>query len=182
MVAVGPALAQANLGAGSIGGTIRDESNAVVAGAKLILTEDSKGLVRESESDSGGAFLFPSVIAGSYSVRVEKQGFSSGRMNGLRIEVGQQAAVEITLHVGAVQTTIAISTPTPTELVAESNTIGSIIDSSRVRELPLNGRNFLQLAKLSAGTVESVRRAISLQAMSGRPTARSFCRERSLTR
>jgi carboxypeptidase family protein len=100
-----PALAQANLGVGSIGGTIRDESNAVVVGAKVILAEESKGFVRESESNSAGAFLFPSVIAGSYSVRGEKQGFSSGRLNDLTIEVGEQASVEITLHVGEVNAT-----------------------------------------------------------------------------
>ena len=152
IVAAGLALGQTNLGVGSIGGSIRDESNAVVAGARVILTEESKGFVRDSESDSGGAFLFPSVIAGSYSLRVEKPGFSSVRMNDLTIVVGEQASVEITLHVGEVQTTIAVTTPTATKLDAESNTIGSIVDSARVRELPLNGRNFLQLAKLTAGT------------------------------
>ena len=103
IVALGLAVAQTTLSVGSVGGTIRDESKAVIGGAKVILTEESKGLVRESESDSAGASLFPSVIAGAYSVRVEKQGFSSGRMMGLSIEVGAQAAVEITLRVGEVE-------------------------------------------------------------------------------
>jgi len=154
MAAVVPALAQTTLSVGSVGGTIRDESKAVIADAKVILTEESKGLVRESESDSAGRFLFPSTIAGSYSLRIEKQGFNAGRMMGLKIEVGEQASVEITLHVGEVRSTITVTTPTATELGAESNTIGSTMDSRQVRELPLNGRTFLQLAKLSAGTVD----------------------------
>ena len=153
LVAIAPVLAQSNLGVGSISGTIRDESNALVAGAKVILTEEFKGFIRESESDSEGAFLFPSVIAGSYSVQVEKDGFSVGTMQDLRIEVGEQASIGITLHLGEIHTTIAVLAPTATELDAESNTIGSIVNSSRVRELPLNGRSLLQLAKLAAGTV-----------------------------
>ncbi len=76
----GSALAQITLGVGSVGGTILDESSAPIPGARIVLTEQSKGLVRESESDSDGAFLFPSVIAGAYLVRVEKQGFSSASM------------------------------------------------------------------------------------------------------
>ena len=154
IAAVVPALAQTMRSLGSVNGIIRDESKAVIGGANVILTEESKGLVRKSESDSDGRFLFLSTIAGSYSLRVEKQGFNSGRMTGLRIEVGEQASVEITLRVGEVRTTTTVTTPTSTELDAASNTIGSTVDSSQVHELPLNGRNFLQLAKLSAGTVD----------------------------
>ncbi len=152
--AVSPMLAQTTLSLGSVGGAIRDESGAVVAGAKVILTEESKGLVRETESGSDGRFLFPATIAGSYSARVEKPGFNLVTMTGLRIEVGEQASVEITLHVGEVRTTLTVTAPTATELDAESNTISSSVDSSQVRELPLNGRDFLQLAKLSAGTLD----------------------------
>ncbi len=148
-------LAQTTLSVGSVGGAIRDESGGLIGGAKIILTEESKGLVRQTESGSDGHFLFPSAIAGSYSLRVEKQGFSSGRMTGLRIEVGEQASVEITLRVGEIRATITVSTPTAAERDAESNTIGSTVDSSQVQRLPLNGRNFLQLAKLSAGTVDT---------------------------
>ncbi len=154
VIIAGSALAQITLGVGSVGGTILDESSAPVPGAKVILTEESKGLVRESASDSDGSFLFPSAIAGPYLLRVEKQGFSSASMTNLRIEVGEQASVEITLHLGEVRTTISVQQPTPTELDAESNAIGSTVDSTRVRELPLNGRNFIELAKLAAGAVD----------------------------
>ncbi len=132
---------------------VRDESGAFVANAKLILTEESKGLVRESESSRDGSFLFPSLIAGVYSVRVEKEGFSTEQMNDLRIEVGGLASIDLTLHPGKIRTQIEVSLPTEADLTAESNAIGSVVDSGRVQQLPLNGRNFLDLALLAAGTV-----------------------------
>src|SRR3954453_7981607 len=146
--------AQTTLGGGTLRGAVLDASDRLVAGAKVALTETSKGLVRTSETTGDGTFLFVSVLAGNYSVRVEMAGFMTERMDGLRIEVGQQASVSIRLHVGDVQTSVTVVAPTATELNGESNSIGSVVDSARVRELPLNGRNFLQLALLSGGTNE----------------------------
>ena len=148
-----PILAQTTFSRGALIGMVRDESGAVVADAKLILTEESKGLVRESESSRDGSFLFPSLIASVYSVRVEKEGFSTEQMNDLRIEVGGLASIDLTLHPGKIRTEIEISLPTEADLTAESNAIGSVVDSGRVQQLPLNGRNFLDLALLAAGTV-----------------------------
>jgi hypothetical protein len=72
IIAISPAFGQTTLGIAAVGGTVRDQSGALVAGAKVTLTEESKGLVRDSESDTGGSFLFPAVIPGVYCIRVEK--------------------------------------------------------------------------------------------------------------
>ncbi len=149
----GPMVAQTR-GDSSLSGTVRDKSGALVAGARVILTEISKGLAHETMSDASGMFSFPLLTPEVYSLRVEKLGFSTGEMNNLEIQVSQQAYVEIQLHVGEVHTSITVSPPNRAELDSESNTIGSTIDSTSVRELPLNGRNFLQLSKLSADTVD----------------------------
>jgi hypothetical protein len=149
-----PIPAQTLLGAGALGGTIRDESGAVVADAKVSLTEESKDLIRESKSDRGGSFLFPAIIAGMYSIAVEKPGFSPERINGLKIDIGEHASLVITLRLAAVRTEITVQAPTTIELDAESNSRGSVVDSERVRELPLNGRNLLDLAGLAAGAVD----------------------------
>ena len=146
--------AQTTLGFGALNGILLDASDRRVAGAKVSLTETSKGLVRQTESGSDGSFLFLSVLAGKYSIRVEMPGFTTEQMDGVRIEVGQQASVSIRLQVGAIQTSATVVAPSATELNAQSNAIGSLVDSDRVRELPLNGRNFLQLALLSGGTNE----------------------------
>src|SRR4051794_36620053 len=146
--------AQTTLGGGALSGTVLDGSDRLVAGAKVALTDTSKGLVRTSHTTADGTFLFLSVLAGTYSVRVEMAGFVTEQMNGLRIEIGQQASVTVRLHIGDVQTSVTVVAPAETELNSESNSIGSVVDSARVRELPLNGRNFLQLALLSGGTNE----------------------------
>jgi len=146
--------AQAGLGVAGLGGTVRDDSNQVIAGARITIIEESKTLVRQSESDMAGSFLFPAVIAGSYSVRVEKEGFSTAEMHGLRIDVGEQASIEVKLHLGQVQTAITVKAPAMAELEAEANTIGSVVDSTRVRDLPVNGRYLLELAELTAGAVD----------------------------
>src|SRR5438128_145250 len=143
--------AQTALGVGALRGMVVDESDAVVAGATVTLTETSKGLIRDSKSAGDGSFLFTSAIASVYSIRVEKSGFATEQMDNLKIEVGQQASMTIRLQPAGIQTSITILSPNPTDLNAQSNTIGSLVDSERVRELPLNGRNFLQLASLSAG-------------------------------
>jgi hypothetical protein len=142
------------MGAGDIGGTIRDESGGFVAGAKVVLTERSKALVHTAETDSSGAFLFPSVLAGSYTLYAEKAGFRAYRIDDLRVEVGETASLAITLAVGDVRTTMTVEAPSSTQLDSGSNTLGAVIDPERVRELPLNGREFLQLALLAAGAVD----------------------------
>jgi hypothetical protein len=146
-------LAQTTMSGGALAGTVRDESGAFVAGAKLILTEESKGLVRKSESARDGTFLFPSLIAGVYSLRAEALGFSTEQMNGLKIEIGEVGSVNLTLHVGEIRTAIEVLPPTAAEQHAESNALGSVVDSERIESLPLNGRNFLDLALLASGAV-----------------------------
>ena len=150
-----PAFAQTSLSTGTLEGTIQDESGGVVPGAKVIATEASKGLVRESLTDDAGAFLFPAVITGFYNVRVEKQGFKAEEMRGLQIQVGEQASVVIRLRVGEIRTATTVILPTLTELDAESNTLGSVVDSAEVEQLPLNGRNLLELALLAAPAVNT---------------------------
>jgi hypothetical protein len=145
---------QTTLGVGALRGTVLDPSGQAVQSARVTLTETSKGWVRTTESSGDGAFLFLAVVAGGYSIRAEKPGFAVGKMDGLHIEVDQQASINVELQVGEAHTSITVNAPTETELDAQSNALGSLVDSRRVRDLPLNGRIFLQLALLSGGTNE----------------------------
>ena len=154
LFATSPIFAQTLLGVGSLGGAVHDESGALIADAQVSLTEESKGLVRESRSDRDGSFLFPAIIAGVYSIRAEKRGFSPARINGLKIEIGEQASVVIDLRIEAPRTVLTVQAPATIELNAGSNSRGSVVDSEQVRELPLNGRNLLDLAGLAAGALE----------------------------
>ncbi|MFL6446961.1 MAG: carboxypeptidase regulatory-like domain-containing protein [Bryobacteraceae bacterium] len=146
--------AEASLGVAAVGGMIRDPSGNSVPGAKVVLTELSKHLVHTSETDRGGSFLFALVLAGDYKVYVEKEGFRSYQVDQLTVAVGETATLPITLTLGDVRTVLTISALSNTELDTESNTLGVVIDSERVHNLPLNGRNFLELALLAGGAAE----------------------------
>jgi hypothetical protein len=154
VLSAGIVFAQASLGTGAAGGTVHDSSGAVIAGARVTLTEGSKNLVRTGASDESGTFLFPSVGTGIYSVLVEKPRFKAERIEDLTIDVGERISLDVTLQVGEVRSAVTVQAPTPTELQAESNTIGPVVSAARVQELPLNGRNFLQLALLAGGANE----------------------------
>src|SRR4051794_21008400 len=109
LIAAGCAYAQAALGVASLRGTVEDQSGAVVPDARIFLRHETKGLERVALSDSGGSFLFAAVIAGIYSVRVEKPGFAAQEMQGVRIDVGEQASVAIALTPGEVRTAITVT-------------------------------------------------------------------------
>ncbi len=143
--------AQSSSPVAGLRGTIRDDAGAIVGGAKISLIDELKGVVRLSQSDSSGNFVFVPVNAGRYSVRIEREGFSAKRITGLWIEVGEQSSLLVTLHVGESRTEITVQAPGTTDLNAESNTLGSVVDFKRLQDLPLNGRHFLELAELSAG-------------------------------
>ena len=149
-----PLMAQASLGAADISGSVRDEQGSPVVDARITLTDDSKAMTRESSSDSSGAYLFPSIGAGMYTIRFAKTGFALYQVNDLSVEIGQRAVRDVVLRVGEVRTTIVVSASGAPALDEESNVIGTVIDSARVTSLPLNGRNFLQLAFLSGGTAQ----------------------------
>ncbi len=158
-----PLMAQATLGSSALAGTVRDERGSPVTEAKISLTDNSKGMTRGASSDSSGVFLFPSIGAGTYTVRIEKTGFSIYLLNDLAVEVGERAVLDVSLQVGQARTSITVSAADAAILDTESNVIGTVIDSKRVSDLPLNGRNFLQLGLLdgAAGIVSSASTAFA---------------------
>ena len=141
-------------GDAAVTGVVRDPSGAAVAGAKVSLTEKGKGLVHSSDTDQSGSFLFPSVLVGNYRLRAEKAGFRTYEVENVTLEVGETASFSIHLTLGDVRTIIMASAPSGGELDTESNTLGAVVDPKRVQDLPLNGRNFLQLALLVGGTMD----------------------------
>src|SRR3954447_20494536 len=147
--------AAASLGPGSVGGIVRDPSGNSVPGAKIVLTEKSKHLIHASVTDDSGSFLFPSVLAGAYDLYVQKQGFRTYKVDYFTVAVGEAATLSIALTLGDLRTVVTIAAPSSTEIDTESNTLGAVIDSDRVQNLPLNGRHFLDLALLAGGAAET---------------------------
>jgi hypothetical protein len=145
---------QATLGSATLGGTIRDQSGLAVPAAKVTLTDTARGLARETATNETGSYIFPNVQAGDYKLQVRKEGFESQEVDNVRVQVGQVATVDVALKVGQVSTVISVSGEQMVLLESESNVIGTVVDSERVQSLPLNGRNFLQLALIAAGSNE----------------------------
>jgi hypothetical protein len=148
-------------GSASLSGTVRDEAGAQIPGASVVLTEVARQLDRDSVTNDAGRFAFPNVPAGAYSMMVKKAGFESYHLTDIRLAVDQQGAVEVILKVGAITTSVDVSAKEGALLETESNTIGTVVDSERVEELPLNGRNPLQLALLAAGANDANNRDFS---------------------
>jgi hypothetical protein len=146
--------AQTILGTGAVSGTVHDESGLPIADASVFLADELKRLARSSLSDHSGFFLFPSVIAGTYTLRVQKEGFRTQQMSGVAVAVGEHASIPVTLRVGEVHTAVVVRVPEIANLDSESNMLGSVVGSKQVQNLPLNGRHFLQLALLTGGTTE----------------------------
>src|SRR5438034_10226168 len=90
-------LAQATLGSVAVDGAVRDESGAAVPDAKVVLVETGRNLARETTTNTSGAFLFPTISAGVYSLTVSKPAFETHKLSDVRIEVGQRATLDVTL-------------------------------------------------------------------------------------
>ncbi len=133
---------------GGITGEVRDATGASVPGANITATNTATNAIRTSATNEVGLYAFPSLIPGNYRVRVEAPGFKSVTRTNIELQVQQVARIDFTLEVG--QLTEAIEVKANAALLAtEDATVGTVIENKRIVELPLNGRNFLQLVALS---------------------------------
>ena len=139
---------------GSFSGTISDKAGAVIGGASVRITSESTGLVRESKSDDSGHYLIPLLPVAFYTIRVEAAGFGPVGQKDVRLQLDEQRELNFTLQPASVSTSVEVNA---TEVAVETSTpaLGQVITSEEVAELPLNGRNFVQLATLTPGTTQS---------------------------
>jgi outer membrane receptor protein involved in Fe transport len=150
LLAVPSAWSQANTG--TISGEIRDPSAAVVVGARVRLIDVQTGVERQGLSNDEGFYKVALVPAGTYRMVTEASGFKSVEVQNIHIDVNQNLTIPVTLEIG--QTSESISVTGAAELVdTVSGSVKEVVDESRVRELPLNGRNVLQLQQLVNGAV-----------------------------
>ncbi len=133
---------------GEITGEIKDQSGAVVAGSVVTVTNKATNATRSATSNAAGVYSFPSLAPGVYNLKVEMQGFRTQTRNEVEVQVQQTVRIDFTLQVGQVTEVIEVAGGAPL-LTTESATVGTVIENRRIVELPLNGRNFLQLVSLS---------------------------------
>ena len=142
--------ASAQITTADLVGTVRDASRSVVPGVSVTATNEATGVGRSTATDATGNYLITQLPPGKYVLSAELPGFRRYMRSGIELQVNQRAQVDIVLQVGEVSQTVEV-TGAPPLLESQSSVLGSVIAENQVRDLPLNGRNFVQLAILSPG-------------------------------
>lgn len=146
--------AGAQMGTGSIQGTVYDSAGAIVMGANVVIENTATQEKVSTQSNNAGRFVSPALVLGTYQITVARSGFQQTVVKNIVVEVGQTAEVDVTMHVGQTSETVTV-TGAPPELNTADGTLGSVIPSTPVHELPLNGRETLALTALTPGVRNS---------------------------
>ncbi|HKX33236.1 MAG TPA: carboxypeptidase regulatory-like domain-containing protein [Blastocatellia bacterium] len=154
-VVICSALGVAALGqTAQITGRVSDQSGAVIQGARVTITNEGNGFKRETLSNDEGYFTVPSLQPGMYRISIQKEGFKPILQTGRVLQVEQVVRLDFTLQTGAVTEVLEVQAGA-VALDSETSSIGQVVTQRQVTQLPLNGRNFLQLMFLNGGTVET---------------------------
>ena len=150
-----PALATAQSVTGTIFGTVRDATGAAIRATSVVLTETSTGFSRIVATDEGGAYAAPLLATGEYTIRVQVTGFKTESVTGIVIGVDQKVRVDVDLTIGDVSDAVVVEGRNPLVQRAASD-LSATLDGAEMQALPLNGRNFVQLARTMPGVVRGV--------------------------
>src|SRR5947209_7247304 len=140
----------AQVATAELSGTVLDSSGAAVANAKVTALNTATNQSHETVTESNGNYVISLLPPGDYTVSVEAPGFRKLVQTGTTLQINQQAQLDLTLQVGDVTQTLEVTGQAPL-LESESSALGTVVNQQLVNQLPLNGRNFIQLATLSPG-------------------------------
>ena len=138
-------------GAGNIQGTVADSTGAVIPGAQVTATEASTQVAHVATTDAAGAYTFPNLVVGSYSIKVVAQGFQTYTSTGNVLEVGANISVNAPMTVGASDQKVEVHSE-GLALQTEDVSFKQTVDSQTITEMPLNGRQMTSLITLSGGS------------------------------
>jgi outer membrane receptor protein involved in Fe transport len=157
---------RAQVAGGTLSGTITDTSGAAVPNAQVEIKNSATGITRSLTTNAEGFYSAANLLPGSYEVAVSATGFNTEVKSGITINVGAQPVFNMTLQVGTVANRVVVTTEAPTIQLTSSD-IGATVNATTVRELPLNGRSWTDLAALSPG-VDTIRTQTDFSAGSDR--------------
>jgi hypothetical protein len=149
-----PAQANAQIDTAAMVGTVRDGSGGVLPGVTVTATLEGTGVVSTGTTNSSGEYVFPSLRIGRYVVAAELQGFKRATQRDVQLRVQDRVEVNFSLDVGAVSEEVTVS-GRASVLQTQSADIGSVVDARQVRDLPLLGRRYSELAFLVPGVVQA---------------------------
>jgi hypothetical protein len=156
-----PAAAIAQQDTATVSGTVTDATGAVVPRAAVAATNVQTGIRVRTTATDAGTYVIPSLRPGDYSIAVESQGFQKTVRTGVTLQVAQVARIDVTLQTGALSESVEVVAATPL-LDTLTSSRGSVIDQKKIVELPLNGRDYNQLALLSPGVLPGTPRLASV--------------------
>jgi hypothetical protein len=148
-----PALAQ--LPTGTILGVTRDPSGGMIPAATVTVRNTETGLTRDVTTGDDGAFRVPALPVGHYTVKIDKAGFNTQTQEGLTLEVSQELVVNATLTVGSSTQEVVVTGESPIINTTNSAT-GSLVNEDRMADLPLNGRNYVDLTLIQPGVQQNI--------------------------
>src|SRR3984893_5340613 len=145
-----PLFSQGNFG--RILGTIADQTGGVISGATVSIVDKDRGVARTLTTDDAGEYNAPTLIPGTYMVRVEAKGFKTMERQNVLLEVGKEVRVDLTLQPGEQTQSVTVTEAVP--LVETTNaTLGGTLNNAQIQDLPLNGRNYQYLLALRPGVM-----------------------------
>ena len=147
-----PAVMMCQSNTATLVGTVTDPSGAVIAGANIVITNVRTQGKRTVQSDASGSYEAPLLPPGEYSVEVSSSGFKRGERSGIGLDAGQRVKLDLALEVGDLAERVNVTADAPL-VTTQTSDRGIVIGSSEVENLPLNGRNFVQLISLQQGVI-----------------------------
>src|SRR6266481_2542150 len=144
--------AYAHVAGATLTGTVKDASGAFIPNAQVTITDVATGITRTVSPGSAGLYTAPNLLPGTYEVRVTATGFSMQLQKGVTLTVGAEQVLDFTMKVGQMSQTVEVTTEAPT-VELTSSTLSATVNATTVRELPLDGRSWTELANLQPGVV-----------------------------
>ena len=163
-----PNVMRAQEAGGNIVGAVTDPSGAAVGNAQVTIKNTGTGVVRNVTTNSEGLYVAPNLIPGSYEVRVAATGFSTAVQSGIVLTVGESRQINVALQVGQATEQVSVVGSTISDIQLVTSSVGNVVDSHTVVELPLNGRDWTSLTLLEPG-VAQVRTQKALGISNDRP-------------
>ncbi len=148
-----PAFIWAQTGTATLSGTVADPSGAIVPGVQIVVTNVATGVSKNAVTTTAGLYVIPNLIPGTYNLTASAKGFERRTITGVTLEVDQAARIDVDLKVGEITQSVDVTGENAALLQTESSSVGAVISSQQVVDLPLNGRYFTQLMVLSPGTI-----------------------------
>ena len=137
---------------GSFSGTVTDKSGSTIAGATVTVTSQGTGSTRDAKTDDSGHYIVNLLPIGVYTIHVQFQGFQPAEAKDLKLQIDESRELNFSLNLSSVSSTVEV-TADAVAVTTTDPTLGQVINSQQVAQLPLNGRDFVQLATLTPGTV-----------------------------